>query len=117
MKFERAAQVNARFAASAFPRSDIVAALHELGLEDQQFTILDRPLVAEYVAPVAPGLATRLRTLFGGKATSTAATTPVQDVQIMVHLGQDDHLAAQVQELFRRSGAAGVEYFGPTSTP
>jgi len=115
MKFERAAQVNARFAATSFPRAAIVAALHELGLEDQQFTILDRPLVSMYQAPVTPGLVTRLRGLFAGKSASVAAVAPAQDVQIMVHMGQDDRLAAQVQELFQRSGAASVEYFAPTS--
>lgn len=116
MKFERAAQVNARFAASVFPRNEIVAALHELGLEDRQITILDRPLVVAYQAPVVPSLATRVRSLFGGKATASAAAVPAQDVQIMVHLGQDEHLAAQIQELFHRSGAATVEYFAPTIT-
>lgn len=115
MKFERAAQVNARFAASSFPRAAIVAALHELGLADRQVTILDRPLVPVYKAPVTPGVATRLRGLFGGKVAGSVVVVPAQDVQIMVHLGQDDRLAAQVQELFQRAGAASVEHFAPTS--
>jgi len=117
MVFERAAQVNARFVAGASSQAEIVEALHGLGIEDRQISVLDRTLTPAVQAPVAaPGLVTQLRNLFGGKAARSAAVLPAQEMQVMVYMGQDDRLSASVQELFRHFGAAGVEYFAPTRT-
>lgn len=116
--FERASQVNARFAAGSCQPREVVAALEELGLTTSQITVLERAAPAPGLAVTArPSIMARLRGLRAGQQGETPRQTPAPDLQIIVHMGQDDTLAGPVQEVFRRFGAAGVEHFSPTHSP
>ena len=107
--FERAAQVNARFAANTCHPREVVAALEELGLTTDQITVLERPTPA--APPAASGWGGRLRGVFGTRPAATPAPAAAPDLQITVHLGQDDALSEAVRAVFRRFGAAGIEHF------
>ena len=110
--FERAAQVNARFAAGTCRPREVVAALEELGLTTDQITVLERPTPA--APPAASGWGGRLRGVFGVRPAATPAPSAAPDLQITVHMGQDAALIEPVREVFRRFGAAGIEHFDPT---
>ncbi|MGN6565492.1 MAG: hypothetical protein ACTHMU_22775, partial [Thermomicrobiales bacterium] len=63
----RPAQVNACFSGGSSQRDAIVAALHEVGLTDEQITVIDRPdPEATEVEPAEPSLLDRIKDLFGG---------------------------------------------------
>lgn len=111
--FERAAQVNARFAAGSCKPQDVVAALEELGLTRQQITVLSR--TAAVPAPVSTGFMQRLMGRFKNEPPVTAATEP--DWQVVVHMGQDAALSEPVQALFHRFGAVSVENFAASNSP
>lgn len=116
--FERASQVNARFAAGTSQPREIVTALEELGLTTSQITVLERTAPAPGLAATArPSIMTRLRGLRAGQHVEAPRQASAPDLQIIVHMGQDDTLAEPVQEVFRRFGAAGIEHFSPTHTP
>ena len=114
--FERAAQVNARFAAGTCKSDDVVTALEGLGLKSSQITVLARP--APVAAPVAAsaGWLGKVKGIFGGPAAVVAAPA-APDLQIIVHMGQDGTLIEPVRELFKKFGASGVEHFAPTHSP
>ena len=111
--FERAAQVNARFTVGSCQPQEVVAALEALGLARRQITVLTPPPAP---APPAPGWGARLRGAIG-RPDPAPAPPPARELQITVHLGQDPALSEAVRAVFQRFGAAGVEQFGPTSTP
>ena len=111
--FERAAQVNARFTASACQPREIVAALEALGLAQRQITVLMPP---PEPAPPAPGWGARLRGAIG-RPDAPLPPPLAREIQITVHLGQDAALSDPVREVFRRFEATGIEHFGSTSTP
>lgn len=114
--FERASQVNARFAAGACQPGEVVAALRDLGLTESQISVLEPTPPIAPASVASPGVLARLRVFLGGTPASPPAPAP-PDVQFMIHMGQDDALAGPVQDLFRRFGAAGIEHFAPTNTP
>ncbi len=103
--FERDAQVNARFTEGSAQQAEVVAALRALGLREDQVTVIAHADKGDWQQAVAPGLWARWR----GRGDPAAA--PPADLLILVHLGQDDTLAAPVQDLFRHFGAAAVEYY------
>lgn len=114
--FERAAQVNARFAAGSCQPEDVIAALEKLGLTRQQITVLTRPTPTAAPAQSATaGFMQRLRGMFKEQQPVAVASAP--DWQVIVHMGQDATLSEPVQAVFRQFGAAGIEHFGPTNTP
>ena len=110
--FERAAQVNARFAEGAGPQAAIVAALRALGLGEEQINVIERADPGEWQERVARGRFARLRGLLGG-APHLVAAPPPPAMYILVHLGRDDALAGEVQAVFRRFGATQVEHYTP----
>lgn len=115
--FERAAQVNARFAAGTCKSDDVITALEGLGLKSSQITVLSRPAAAAAAAPAAAGWLGRLKGMFGGGAAATVAPTAAPDLQIIVHMGQDGTLIEPVREIFQRFGASGIEDFAATHSP
>ena len=115
--FERAAQVNARFAGGSSRQAEIVEALHELGVPDERINVIERADPGDWQEAAAkPGVLARLLGRFGGeRGPGPAAPTPA--LLILVHLGQDDTLSGPVQDLFRRFGATSVEHFAPSRVP
>ena len=115
--FERAAQVNARFAGGSSRQAEIVEALHELGVPDERINVIERADPGDWQEAAAkPGVLARLLGRFGGeRGPSPAAPTPA--LLILVHLGQDDTLSGPVQDVFRRFGATSVEHFAPSRVP
>ncbi len=115
--FERAGQVNATFAGGSPRQAEIVAALHELGLTEEEINVIGRVDAGHWQAPVArPGFLTRLRARFGATP-AAAGTPPPSDLLILVHLRQSEALAEPVQEVFRRFGATRVSYYPPGQVP
>ncbi len=113
--FERAAQVNARFAANTCRPREVVAALEGLGLTTDQITVLERPAPpAPPAPPAASGWGGRVRGVFGARPAATPAPPAAPELQITVHMGQDEALIEPVREVFRRFGAAGIEHFAAT---
>ena len=51
--FDRAAQVNARFAGGSSRQAEVVDALHELGLGEGQITVIERADTGEWRGPAA----------------------------------------------------------------
>ena len=115
--FERAAQVNARFAGGSSRQAEIVEALHELGVPDERINVIERADPGDWQEQAAkPGVLARLMGRFGGpRDPGPAAPTPA--LLILVHLGQDDSLSGPVQDVFRRLGATSVEHFAPSRVP
>ena len=115
--FERAAQVNARFEGGSSRQTEVVEALHQLGIPDERINIIERADAGNWQEPAEkPGLLARLMGLFGGERDAgPAAPTPA--LLILVHLGQDDSLSGPVQDVFRRLGATSVEHFAPSRVP
>ncbi len=103
--FERSAQVNAKFTGGSTRHAELVAELRALGLREDQVSVIERADKGDWQQAVAPGLWARLRGRGG------PAAVPPADLLVLVHLGQDDTLAAPVQDLFRRFGAAEVGYY------
>ena len=111
--FDRAAQVNARFAGGSSRQAEVVDALHELGLGEGHITVIERADTGEWREPAsAPGWFARLLGRRGGERDTVAAPTP--DLLILVHLGQDDTLSGPVQDVFRRFGATRVDHYPPS---
>ena len=115
--FERAAQVNARFAAGCDKSNEIVTALEGLGLKSSQITVLSRSASAAVSAPAALGWLGRVKGMFGGGQAATVAPTAAPDLQIIVHMGQDGALIEPVRKLFTRFGATGIEHLAATNSP
>lgn len=103
--FERSAQVNAKFTGGLTRQAELVAQLRALGLGEDQVRVIERADKGDWQQAAAPGLLARLRGRGGPVA------VPPADLLVLVHLGQDDTLAAPVQELFHRFGAAEVGYY------
>lgn len=115
--FDRAGQVNASFAGGSSRQAEIVAALRQVGLAEEEINVIERADAGHWQEPVAPrGLLARLMARFGGKA-ATAATPPPADLLILVHLRQNEALAEPVQEVFRRFQATRVSYYPPGQVP
>jgi len=110
--FDRAAQVNARFAGGSSRQAEVVDALHELGLGEGHITVIERADTGEWREPAsAPGWFARL---LGRRAGGAAAAAAAPDLLILVHLGQDDTLSGPVQDVFRRFGATRVDHYPPS---
>ena len=115
--FERAAQVNARFAAGSCQSDEVVTALEGLGLKSSQITVLSRPAAVAAPATAGSGWLGRLKGALGGGQAATGAPAAAPDLQIIVHMGQDSTLIEPVRELFQRFGATGIEHFAATNSP
>lgn len=113
---QRPAQVNACFEGGSDRAREIVAALRQAGLRDEQITVIDRtdPEKTDVDTRPEPSFAERLKSLFGGDQDKERAAEPDYDTIIMAHLGHDDSLAGPVQEVFQQFGAARVNYY-PTA--
>ena len=107
--FERAAQVNARFEGGSPRQAEVVAALRALGLGEEQINVIERADPGEWREPAAPGWVERLKGLLGREPEVVAALPP--NLLILVHLGGDEALAGEVQDLFRRFGATRGGYY------
>lgn len=110
---QRPAQVNACFAGGTDRVQEIVSALHQVGLADDQITVIEqaRPEKTD-VHMDHPSFSDRLKNLFGGKD-HAAETADHYDTIVMAHLGHDDTLAGPVQDVFQRFAAARVNYYPP----
>lgn len=109
----RPAQVNACFEGGSSRTDEIVSALREVGLRDNQITVIDRPNPEDTkVATEEPSFLERIKSLFGGDKDDDAEHRNY-DLLILAHLGQDEALAGPVQEIFRRFDAARVNYYPP----
>ena len=106
--FDRAAQVNARFEGGSPRQAEVVAALRALGLGEEQINVIERADPGDWQEPAAPGWFERLQGRLGRKPDVVAALPP--NLLILVHLGRDEALAGQVQDLFRRFGATRVDH-------
>jgi hypothetical protein len=110
----RPAQVNACFEGGTDRKADILDALHQVGLGDDQITVIDRAMPDDYATETAgPSLIERIKGLFGGDKDDEDAEK--YDLLILAHLGEDEHLAGPVQEVFERFGAARVNYYAPAA--
>jgi len=110
--FDRAAQVNARFAGGSSRQAEVVDALHELGLGEGHITVIERADTGEWREPAsAPGWFARL---LGRRGAGVAPAAAAPDLLILVHLGQDDTLSGPVQDVFRRFGATRVDHYPPS---
>jgi len=114
--FERAAQVNARFAAGTCKSDEVVTALEGIGLKRSQITVLSRPATVATPAAASSGWLDKVKGMFGGQA-AVVAPTMAPDLQIIVHMGQDGALSEPVRELFKKFGASGIEHFAATHSP
>ena len=109
--FDRAAQVNATFTGGLPRHAELVAELRALGLREDQVNVIARADKGNWQQDAPPGLLARWRGR-GGPAAEAPA-----DLLVLVHLGQDDTLAAPVQDLFRRFGAVTVGYYPAGHVP
>ena len=109
--FERDAQVNATFTGGLPRHAELVAELRALGLREDQVHVIERADKGNWQQDAPPGLWARWRGRGGPTAEAPA------DLLVLVHLGQDDTLAAPVQDLFRRFGAASVGYYPAAHIP
>ena len=110
--FERAAQVNARFAANACRPQDVVEALEGVGITRSQINVLTRA-----AAPPPPGPTGMLERLLARfKTAAPASVAPEPDWQVTVHLGQNPALSGPAQDVFRRFGAASIEDFAASQS-
>lgn len=106
--FDRMAQVNATFTVGTLQRDELVRALVEAGLSEQQITVIDKVDAGDWrEKAAAPGFLARL---FGRGAVATETEAPATMV-VMAHLGTDESHAEQVEEIFRRFGATKVDCY------
>lgn len=105
--FDRMAQVNATFTTGTLRRDELVQALVETGLSEQQITVIDKVDAGDWREKAAPGFLARL---FGRGSVATEAEAPATMV-VMAHLGTDETRADQVEEIFRRLGATKVDRY------
>lgn len=112
----RPAQVNACFEGGSPRQAEIVAALKEAGLRDEQITVIDRAdPEATKVATAEPSFLDRLKSLFGGDHDQDERMEHY-DLLVLAHLGEDEDKATAVQEVFQRFGASRVSYY-PSAQP
>jgi hypothetical protein len=110
----RPAQVNACFEGGTDRKAEILDALHQTGLGDDQITVIDRATPEDITIETAePSLIERIKGLFGGDNDDEDAEK--YDLLILAHLGRDENLAGPVQEVFERFGAARVNYYAPAA--
>ena len=110
----RPAQVNACFEGGTDQKAEILDALHQTGLGDDQITVIDRAMPEDFAIETAqPSLIERIKGLFGGDKDDEDAEK--YDLLILAHLGQDENLAGPVQEVFERFDAARVSYYPPAA--
>ena len=115
--FERAGQVNARFAGGSRRQAEIIAALRHPGLAEDEINVIDRVEPGHWEQPVVPpGIVARLRARLGGTP-AAEVTPPPSDLLILVHLQRSEALAEPVQEVFRRFQATRVNYYPPSRVP
>lgn len=107
--FDRAGQVNARFAGESFQGEAITQALLALGLQERQITSIKRADPGDWQQREEPGLLERLLRLFG--ATREAAAAPTPDALMMVHLTGESGLSERVQAVMHDFGATRVDYY------
>lgn len=109
VEVSRPAQVNGQFRVGAVSLDDIKAALREVGIRDDQVTVIDKPVAHRTtVATAEPGMVSKLL----GRFRKAAAVEESHDeMLVMVHLGLDDRLAQPVQDVLQRLGAARVKYY------
>jgi hypothetical protein len=107
--FDRAGQVNARFAGESFQGEAITQALLALGLQERQITSVKRADPGDWQQPEGPGLLLRLLCRFGGTREAVAAPTP--DALMMVYLSSESGLAERVQAVLHDFGATRVDYY------
>jgi len=107
--FDRAGQVNARFAGESFQLEAITQALLALGLQERQITSVKRADPGGWQQAEEPGLLQRLLRRFGG--TREAAVAPVPDALMMVYLTGESGIAERVQAVFHDFGATRVDYY------
>ncbi|MGN6562284.1 MAG: hypothetical protein ACTHMU_06460 [Thermomicrobiales bacterium] len=110
----RPAQVNAYFSGGSSQRDAIITALHEVGLTDDQITVIDNPKPEDTVVAAEPGLLDRIKHLFDDH--DEAQEERRYDLYILAHLGQDEALATPVQDVFKQFNAADIQYY-PSARP
>jgi hypothetical protein len=108
----RPVQVNACFQDGAKRAGDILAALREIGVTDDQLTLMRHPGPEDEEAE--HDFFERLRARFGHAHASEHDDWPRHyDLLVITHLGADATLAAPVEACLRRLGANHVSYYGP----
>lgn len=107
--FDRAGQVNARFAGGSFRPEVITEALLALGLQERQITSVKRVDPGDWQEAEEPGLLLRLLRRFRGPRETVAA--PVPDALMMVYLTGESDVVERVQALLRDFGATRVDYY------
>jgi hypothetical protein len=107
--FDRAGQVNARFAGESFQAEAITQALLAIGLQDRQITSVKRANPGDRQQPEEPGFLLRLLRRFG--ATRETAAVPTPDALMMVYLTGESGVAERVQAVLRDLGATQVDYY------
>ena len=112
VEVNRPAQVNGQFRVGAVSLDDIKAALREVGIRDDQVTVIDKPVAHRTtVAASEPGAFAKLL----GRFRKAAAVEESHDeMLVLVHLGLDDRLAQPVQDVLQRLGATRVKYYPMT---
>lgn len=107
----RPAQVNACFEGGSSRQGEIVAALREVGLDENQITVIDRPEQDETkIATEEPSFLERIKRIFGG-GDDDAEEHKRYDLLILAHLGDNEALAGPVQEVFQRFNASRVNFY------
>ena len=107
--FDRAGQVNARFAGESFQGEAITQALLALGLQERQITSVKRADPGDWQQAEEPGLLLRLLRRFGG--TRETVVKPVPDALMMVYLTGESGVAERVQAVLHDFGATRVDYY------
>jgi hypothetical protein len=108
----RPVQVNACFRDGAKREGDILAALREIGMTDDQITLMRHPGPGDEESEHA--FFERLRARFGHAHASEHDDWPRHyDLLVIAHLGADATLAAPIEACLRRLGASHVGYYGP----
>ena len=107
--FDRAGQVNARFAGESFQEQALRQALLALGLQEQQITSVKRADAGDWQRAEEPGLLQRLLRRFGGTREMVAA--PVPDALMMIYLTGESGMAERVQAVLHDFGATRVDYY------
>src|ERR671938_328643 len=94
----RPAQVNACFEGGTDRKAEILDALHQVGLGDDQITVIDRATPEDITVETAePSLIERIKGLFGGDSDDGDAEK--YDLLVLAHRGQDENLAGPVKEV------------------
>lgn len=107
--FDRAGQINARFAGESFQVEAITQALLALGLQERQITSVKRADPGDWQEVEEPGLLQRLLRRFGG--TRGVPDVPTPDALMMVYLTADNDIVDRVQAVLRDFGATRVDYY------